>query len=69
MPIVAMEDMLQHAYDHGYAIGGFDEAAQVAYRAFYLSVAKKQLHSSQILGPAIDQGCLCAPRIQKRILR
>lgn len=24
MPLVNMKDMLQHAYDHGYAAGAFD---------------------------------------------
>jgi Integrase core domain len=38
-----------------------DLDAQVPHGAFQFSVDQQQLHDTQILGPSIDQRCLCTP--------
>lgn len=67
MPLVNMKDMLQHAYDHGYAVGGFDlvsldflqgimEAAERAQSPVILSLAEShyEYFDFELIMPAVE---------------
>ena len=67
MPLVNMKDMLQHAYDHGYAVGGFDlvsldflqgilDAAERSHSPVILSLAESHFEyfDFELVMPAVE---------------
>ncbi len=68
MPIIDMKDMLQHAYDHGYAVGAFDlvsldfleailSAAEAARAPVILSLAESHFSyfDVELIMPAVER--------------